>query len=54
VKPSLDLDNFTTGGTTPYTFTVTGLPAWLSYSSTTHILTGTAPSTASSTVIVSV
>ena len=45
---SLDLDNYVAGGTLPYvTITVTNKPSWLAYDITTHILSGTAPSTTS-------
>jgi type II secretory pathway pseudopilin PulG len=46
---SLDLDSVTTGGTSPYSFTITNRPSWLSYNSSTHVLSGTAPNTNSTT-----
>jgi hypothetical protein len=48
---SLDLDNYTTGGTAPYTYTFSGttLPAWLTYTPATHVLSGTAPNVVTTT-----
>jgi type II secretory pathway pseudopilin PulG len=46
---SLDLDTFTTGGTSPYTYTATGLPAWLSLNGSTGVVSGTAPASTSVT-----
>ena len=46
---SLDLDNFTTGGTGPYTYTASGLPAWLTLVGSTGVISGTSPSTVGST-----
>ena len=46
---NLDLDNYTSGGTGPYTYTATGLPSWLTLNRTTGALTGTAPTVAAST-----
>jgi type II secretory pathway pseudopilin PulG len=46
---SLDLDNFTSGGTAPYTYTATGLPSWLTLNRTTGVLSGTAPTVAVNT-----
>lgn len=43
---NLDLDNFTTGGTGPYTYSASGLPSWLTLNRTTGALTGTAPTVA--------
>jgi hypothetical protein len=43
---SLDLDNYTAGGTAPYTYRATGLPSWLTLNTTTGVLTGTAPTVA--------
>jgi type II secretory pathway pseudopilin PulG len=40
---SLDLSTLPTGGTSPYTFAVTSLPSWLSYSATTRTISGTSP-----------
>jgi type II secretory pathway pseudopilin PulG len=48
VSRSIDLDNYTTGGNGSYTYTVTGLPSWLTYNSSTHVISGTSPTTASS------
>jgi hypothetical protein len=46
---SIDLDNYTTGGTAPYAYVITNKPSWLTYTSATHVLSGNAPSTASTT-----
>lgn len=46
---NLDLDNFTTGGTAPYTYRATNLPSWLQLNPTTGVLTGTAPTASNST-----
>jgi hypothetical protein len=40
---NVDLDNYTTGGTAPYTYAITNTPAWLTYTPATHVLAGTAP-----------
>jgi type II secretory pathway pseudopilin PulG len=40
---SVDLDNFSTGGTGPYTYLASGLPSWLSLNSTTGVISGTSP-----------
>lgn len=40
---SLDLDNYTTGGTGPYTYRVTNLPSWLTLNPVTNVLSGTSP-----------
>ncbi len=41
---SIDLDNYVTGGTAPYTFAIANQPAWLTYTLATHVLAGTSPS----------
>ncbi len=43
---SVDVDNYLSGGT-PLSITVTGQPGWLVYNSTTHVLSGNAPASAS-------
>ena len=48
-KISLDLDDYTTGGTGPYTYTATGLPSWVSLNGATGVLSGTAPTVAANT-----
>jgi type II secretory pathway pseudopilin PulG len=47
-----DLDNTGTGGTAPYTYTQTGtgLPSWLTLSSTTGVISGTAPDVTNNSV----
>ena len=40
---SVDLDNYTTGGTGPYTYAASGLPAWLSLNGSTGVISGTSP-----------
>jgi hypothetical protein len=42
---SIDLDNYVTGGTAPYTYVIANKPSWLTYASTTHVLSGTPFST---------
>ena len=42
---SLNVAILASGGTAPYTYSATGLPAWLSINSATGIITGTAPAT---------
>jgi type II secretory pathway pseudopilin PulG len=51
---SLDLDNFSTGGTSPYTYTASGLPAWLTLNGSTGKITGTAPNSVGSTTNITV
>jgi hypothetical protein len=46
---SLDLDTFSTGGTSPYTYTASGLPSWLTLNGSTGVLSGKSPSTVGST-----
>jgi hypothetical protein len=46
---SLDLDTFSTGGTSPYTYTASGLPSWLTLNSSNGKVTGSAPNTVGST-----
>jgi hypothetical protein len=46
---SIDLDSFSTGGTSPYTYTASGLPSWLTLVGSTGKITGTSPSTVGST-----
>ncbi len=46
---NVDLDTFTTGATSPYTYTATGLPSWVSLNPVTGVLSGTAPSVAANT-----
>jgi hypothetical protein len=46
---SLDLRTLTTGGTGPYTYTVAGLPGWLSLNGNSGILAGTAPTVPANT-----
>ncbi|HEY3715521.1 MAG TPA: putative Ig domain-containing protein [Jatrophihabitantaceae bacterium] len=46
---SLDLDSFTTGGTAPYTYAITGKPSWLSLNGSTGVLSGTSPNAVSIT-----
>ena len=47
---SIDLDNYTTGGTGPYTYTASGLPAWLSLNGSTGVISGTSPNLTNSSV----
>ena len=47
---SLDLDNFTTGGTGPYTYTASALPSGLSLNSSTGVISGTTQNLTSSSV----
>jgi len=42
---SVDLDDFTAGGTAPYSYVITNKPSWLTYTSATHVLSGTPGST---------
>ncbi len=53
---SIDLDSHTSGGTAPYSFSITNRPSWLSYSTSSHTLTGRAPSgvTDDSDIVISV
>jgi hypothetical protein len=41
VAASIDLDNYSTGGVAPYTYVITNKPAWLTYNTTSHVLSGT-------------
>ena len=47
---SIDLDNYTTGGTGPYTYTASGLPSWLSLNGSTGVISGTSPNLTNSSV----
>ena len=47
---SIDLDSYSTGGTGPYTYTASGLPAWLSLNGSNGVLSGTSPNLTNSSV----
>ncbi len=49
VVVSINLDSYTVGGTAPYTYVIANKPAWLTYTAGTHVLSGTAPATTSTT-----
>jgi type II secretory pathway pseudopilin PulG len=51
---SVNLDTYTSGGTPPYSYTITNKPAWLTYTAGTHVLSGTAPAAIGSTAAVTV
>ena len=44
---NIDLDNYTTGGIAPYSYSITNKPAWLTYDPTAHTLIGTSPNSTS-------
>jgi type II secretory pathway pseudopilin PulG len=46
---ALNLAPFVTGGTGSYAYSAAGLPAWLSVNTSTGVISGTAPATASTT-----
>jgi putative Ig domain-containing protein len=51
---SINLDNYTTGGTAPYTYAIANKPSWLTYTAGTHVLSGTSPAGAGTTSNVTV